>query len=106
YPGAHGFAIRQEAQGPADLGARPLGRRVEGVVSGAVTKGSAGGDMASKGADGVNDERIRRILEQAEAHGGLKQLNLPYTPLGHLGQGRRATRWEQLEFPWSPMSVK
>ena len=48
-------------------------------------------------------ERIRRILEQAEAHGGIKRLPLPYAERARLLPPRPGTSggWEQLKFPWA-----
>ena len=53
--------------------------------------------------EAVNGERIRRILEQAERHGGLKRIDVPFASAVEGEGGRRARQlpFEQLEFPWA-----
>ncbi len=72
--------------------------------------------MSREGNDAGGQERIRRILAQAEAHGGLKhpggmfrpesplgQLPLPYAERARLLPPRPGPSggWEQLKFPWA-----
>lgn len=59
--------------------------------------------MSRKRKDGDGGERIRRILEQAEAHGGVKPLPLPYAERARLLPPRPGSSggWEQLKFPWA-----
>ena len=49
----------------------------------------------------VSGERIRKILQQAEEHGGLRQLDLPYARRANILPGPEpGSSWEQLHFPW------
>ncbi|MBI4349467.1 MAG: hypothetical protein HY553_21710 [Elusimicrobia bacterium] len=59
--------------------------------------------MARNGNDGVDEDRIRRILEQAEAHGGLRRLPVPYAQRARLLPPKPSSSggWEQLKFPWA-----
>ena len=67
----------------------------------------------AKTREAVDEERIRRILEQAAEHGGLKAIEVPFAspveagrpgrrfPAGrHAGSAPERPRFEQLEFPW------
>ena len=55
--------------------------------------------MARKAKEAATDARIRRILDQAEAHGGLKKLDVPYALDIDPARARPTPRFAQLELP-------
>lgn len=48
----------------------------------------------------VDAARLSRILAQAEAHGGIKQMAFEWLER-QAAPREPASRWEQLEFPWA-----